>query len=63
MFHTILYEIKAVDEHYVFCAIRNWKMRLALAILRSSIRLTTHSQNMTVAARQTAEKKTIGHLS
>ncbi len=27
------------------------------------IRLRTHSQNKTVAARQTAEKKTVGHLS
>ncbi|GLQ69332.1 hypothetical protein GCM10007866_17830 [Gluconobacter albidus] len=28
-----------------------------------AIRLRTHSQNMTVAARQMAEKKTVGHLS
>ncbi len=27
------------------------------------VRLRTHSQNKTVAARQTAEKKTVGHLS
>ncbi|GBQ81219.1 hypothetical protein AA0311_2564 [Asaia bogorensis NBRC 16594] len=27
------------------------------------LRLRTHSQNMTVAARQMAEKKTVGHLS
>jgi hypothetical protein len=29
----------------------------------NGFRLRTHSQNMTVAARQTAEKKTVGHLS
>ena len=27
------------------------------------VRLRTHSQNMTVAARQIAEKNTVGHLS
>lgn len=36
-------------------------MRIGLANIVS--RLRTHSQNMTVAARQMAEKKTVGHLS
>ena len=30
---------------------------------RKRLRLRTHSQKMTVAARQMAEKKTVGHLS
>ena len=30
---------------------------------KNLLRLRTHNQNMTVAARQMAEKKTVGHLS
>ena len=36
---------------------------LNLRLLASRLRLRTHSQNRTVAARATADRKTVGHLS
>ena len=44
-----------------FTLIPKWRMMDVVA--NDGARLRTHSQNMTVAARQMAEKKTVGHLS
>ena len=48
-----------VPEPQTDLARENERLRLENRVLR----LRTHSQNKTVAARQTAEKKTVGHLS
>ncbi|GAD28309.1 hypothetical protein NBRC3257_3308 [Gluconobacter thailandicus NBRC 3257] len=39
-----------------------WFSQMCFHMIKNS-RLRTHSQKMTVAARQMAEKKTVGHLS